>query len=545
MAVAAGQTFGNFQVVRLLGEGGFGEVYEAENPFLQRRAAIKIMHTGMDQDPELVRRFLNEARAASAIRHPNFIDVFDAGVTSEGEPYILMEFLDGDSLQKIILQQGPVPLRNVQEIARQAGSALSAAHGAGIVHRDLKPENLFLIADPGSPMGFRVKVLDFGIAKIKHREDQVSTMKTQAGLLMGSPCYMSPEQCRDSSDVDLRSDIYSFAIMVYEMLAGVPPFVSQSATEMLVMQITAEPRPLRQYLPELPEYVEQTVMRALAKDREQRFGSVDYFVGALHGNYPALTTQGNAPSPMGSLDRPPGQSLYSLQGFGYQKTPAPVPLGNIGSRFGMTPAPVPVSGQTITTLSHATGEAAFQARESLSESDLEAIKPKRWPIALGVAGVAAAAVLFIVLRPTGTSTAGSAAAAPPAAAVVAKQAPAAAQPTTVRLQIRSSPAGATVSDGKDGTVLGVTPLEKSYPQGSGTLGVVLRLQGYKDKTVAVGLEGNSATSIDLERAELPAAEGAHKSVEPSAVTHKPGGSRKPPKTTQNRDQNKEDEWRVH
>jgi len=226
MAVVAGQSFGNFQVVRLLGEGGFGEVYEAENPFLQRRAAIKVLHTGMVQDPELVRRFLNEARAASAIRHPNIIDVFDAGVTPEGEPYILMEFLDGDSLQKILLERGRIPMRTVQEIVRQAGSALSAAHTAGIVHRDLKPENLFLIPDEGMAMGFRVKVLDFGIAKINHRDDQNSTMKTQAGLLMGSPAYMSPEQCRDSSDVDLRTDIYSLAIMVYEMLSGVPPFVS-------------------------------------------------------------------------------------------------------------------------------------------------------------------------------------------------------------------------------------------------------------------------------------------------------------------------------
>ena len=267
MAVAAGQNFGNFQVVRLLGEGGFGEVYEAENPFLQRRAAIKVLHAGMVQDPELVRRFLNEARAASAIRHPNIIDVFDAGVTPEGEPYILMEFLEGDSLQKILVERGRIPLRTVQEIARQAGSALSAAHSAGIVHRDLKPENLFLIPDEGMPLGFRVKVLDFGIAKIKHGEDQSSTLKTQAGFLMGSPAYMSPEQCRDSSDVDLRTDVYSLAIIVYEMLAGVPPFASKSATDMLVMQITADPPPLRQHVPDVPDYVEQSVMRALAKER--------------------------------------------------------------------------------------------------------------------------------------------------------------------------------------------------------------------------------------------------------------------------------------
>ena len=154
MAVVAGQSFGNFQVVRLVGEGGFGEVYEAENPFLQRRAAIKVLHTGMVQDAELVRRFLNEARAASAIRHPNIIDVFDAGVTIAGEPYILMEFLEGDSLQKILLERGRIPLRTVQEIARQAGSALSAAHAADIVHRDLKPETFFSFPTRGCPWVF-------------------------------------------------------------------------------------------------------------------------------------------------------------------------------------------------------------------------------------------------------------------------------------------------------------------------------------------------------------------------------------------------------
>ncbi|HEX7507700.1 MAG TPA: serine/threonine-protein kinase, partial [Polyangia bacterium] len=389
MAVVAGQSFGNFQVVRLLGEGGFGEVYEAENPFLQRRAAIKVLHTGMVQDPELVRRFLNEARAASAIRHPNIIDVFDAGVTPEGEPYILMEFLDGDSLQKILLERGRIPMRTVQEIVRQAGSALSAAHTAGIVHRDLKPENLFLIPDEGMAMGFRVKVLDFGIAKIKHRDDQNSTLKTQAGLLMGSPAYMSPEQCRDSSDVDLRTDIYSLAIMVYEMLAGVPPFASKSATEMLVMQIMTDPPPLRQHVPDVPDYVEETVMRALAKDREVRFANVDYFVGALHGTYPALTVQGTASSPGARLDGPPSGSIYSSNGLGYQRTPAPVLVGNYASRVGLTPGPVPVPNPTITTLSHATGEASPPPLPSDSDMRLEDVRPKRWPLLL-VFGAAAA-----------------------------------------------------------------------------------------------------------------------------------------------------------
>ncbi len=541
MAVVAGQSFGNFQVVRLLGEGGFGEVYEAENPFLQRRAAIKVLHTGMVQDPELVRRFLNEARAASAIRHPNIIDVFDAGVTPTGEPYILMEFLEGDSLQKILLDRGRIPLRTVQEITRQAGSALSAAHAAGIVHRDLKPENLFLIPDEAMPLGFRMKVLDFGIAKVKHRDDQNSTLKTQAGLLMGSPAYMSPEQCRDSSDVDLRSDIYSLAVMVYEMLAGVPPFASKSATEMLVMQITAEPPPLQQQVPDVPDYVEQTVMRALAKDRELRYASVDYFVGALLGTYPALTVQGSATAMAAGLDGPPSGSIYSSHGFGYQRTPAPVPVGNFASRVGLTPGPVPVPGPTITTLSHATGEASVSQASSESDLGLEEVQPRRWPLLLVLGAAAAAAALFFVFRPAAGSLPASAPTDHPAPQKsTAPPAPGEAT-RTVLVHIQSSPPGASVLDGKDQSELGITPLRKSYPQGDGSVDLTLRLAGYKDKSVAIALDGNSSTAVDLERMQPVAAEATPKPAAVHAEPRKAGGTRKPLKIPHN----EEDEWRVH
>jgi serine/threonine-protein kinase len=528
MAVVTGQTFGNYQVVRLLGEGGFGEVYEAENPFLQRRAAIKVLHKGMVEDPELVRRFLNEARAASAIRHPNIIEVLDAGVTPEGEPYILMEFLEGDSLQKRMLQQGRMPIRLVQEITRQAGSALSAAHLAGIVHRDLKPENLFLVPDPASPMGFRVKVLDFGIAKVKHREDRAATVKTQAGLLMGSPAYMSPEQCRDSSDVDHRSDIYSLGIMVYEMLAGVPPFASKSATEMLVLQLTASPASLRSQVPDIPEYVEQTVMRALAKDRDQRYDSVDYFVGALLGTYPALTTQGSASFA--------GNDSTNRN----QPTPAPVSVSDPSIGTAPTPAPVFAPSPNVTTLSRATGEAASSPITSASDADMEGVRPKRWPIVAAVGAVAAGLALFLVLRP-GVSpapvAAGRTAVPDPASGV----APSVAPNALVRIRLGSSPAGATVVDDKDGSVLGQTPLEKAYPRGNGVLGVVLRLAGHNDKSVAISLGGDSATSVELEPLDAVRAEDA-RTPAPAHAEHHAVGARKSPSKPM---RDKEDEWRVH
>jgi serine/threonine protein kinase len=539
MAVVPGQSFGNFQIVRLLGEGGFGEVYEAENPFLQRRAAIKVLHAGMVKDAELVRRFLNEARAASAIRHPNIIDVFDAGMTPTGEPYILMEFLEGDSLQKHLLQNGRMPLRTVQEVTRQAGSALSAAHVEGIVHRDLKPENLFLIPDSGSPVGFRVKVLDFGIAKIKHRDDRLSTVKTQAGLLMGSPAYMSPEQCKDSSDVDLRSDIYSLGILVFEMLTGVPPFVSNSAAEMLVMQITAEPSPLRGQVPELPEYVEQTVMRALAKEREKRYSSVDYFVGALLGTYPALTTQGSHTITAKAVveDGSPGQASSSgINALGRPKTMSMASDGVV-SRAGLTPMPTPLSKSTVTTLSNATGETDPSLAPLNSDGTTEIIKHNRWPIVVVAGVVATAGVLFFMFRPNGSSAPSKQSASSVSATSVALTSVA---PASVRLLIESSPSGAAVIDEKDGNVLGATPLEKSYRQSTESLRMKLRLGGYKDKNITIRLDSNSSTSVELDAIEP---EPATKSTKGESGQRKSSGIHKQTKPSQ--DQDEEAQWRVH
>jgi serine/threonine protein kinase len=284
MAVEVGQLFGNYRMVRLLGEGGFGEVYLVENPLIQRRAAVKVLHTALAQDVELVRRFLNEARAASAIRHPNIIDVLDAGGMPDGAPYILMEFLEGESLQKRLADRGRLALPQVLDIATQVGSALAAAHAANIVHRDLKPENLFLVPDKNAPTGEKVKILDFGIAKIKQGSRSGETVKTQTGIIMGSPAYMSPEQCKDSADVDLRSDVYSFATILYEMLAGRTPHVAETGTEMLVMHLTATPPSLHELVAEVPANVEAAIMRGLACARDDRFDDIPSFVEALQGN---------------------------------------------------------------------------------------------------------------------------------------------------------------------------------------------------------------------------------------------------------------------
>jgi serine/threonine protein kinase len=370
MALQVGQLFGNYQIVRLLGEGGFGEVYLAENPLIERRAAVKVLHVALTQNIELVRRFLNEARAASAIRHPNIVEVFDAGITPEGAPYILMEFLDGISLQKRLADVGRLDIPQTLEIANQTASALVAAHDAGIVHRDLKPENLFLIPDRAAPSGERVKVLDFGIAKIKHSGNTGGTVRTQTGLIMGSPAYMSPEQCKDSADVDLRSDIYSFAIILYEMLAGRTPYLAPNGTELLVMHLTETPRPLREFAPAVPIEVESAISRALSRTREDRFDSMTSFMEALRGNVSGDTAVLSWPWPSKKMPTA-GPSLVT-------------PVERI--------ATLPAS----TTFSRATGEVGE------AESDevlLASARPRRWPL-LVVGGMAVCALaLFLILRP--------------------------------------------------------------------------------------------------------------------------------------------------
>ena len=237
-------------------------------------------------DTELVRRFFNEARAASAIRHPSIIEVYDAGGTPEGAPYILMEFLEGKSLKKRLAEVGRCSIAQALEVASQAGSALAAAHAVGIVHRDLKPENLFLVPDATEPGGERVKILDFGIAKVKKSGGGGSasaSFRTETGLIMGSPTYMSPEQCKDSADVDLRADIYSFATILYEMLAGRPPYVAATGVELLLMHLSEPPRPLRELAPDVPDHMEDAIMRALRQERSERFEAVPAFLKALRG----------------------------------------------------------------------------------------------------------------------------------------------------------------------------------------------------------------------------------------------------------------------
>ena len=370
MTLQAGQLFGNYCVVRPIGEGGFGEVYLVENQLIQRRAAVKVLHPELAQNAELVHRFLNEARAASAICHPNIVEVLDAGSTPDGAPYILMEFLEGVSLQKRLADQGRQALPQVLRIADQVGSALVAAHAAGIVHRDLKPENLFLVPDTRAPNGERVKILDFGIAKIRLGSSSGGTVRTRTGMIIGSPAYMSPEQCKDSADVDVRSDVYSFATILYEMLVGTTPHVAATGTELLVMHLTRTPTPLRELVPQVPAKVDAAIMRGLAREREDRFQSMESFVAALREGFAAP-----------AANRIPTAEVIAAG-----------PKSATGANGTASPP-------RSTTFSRATGE--IEEATVREEELLAATRKRRWPvIALGGAVVLGGAMLLLLWLPS-------------------------------------------------------------------------------------------------------------------------------------------------
>lgn len=266
-----GQQLGPYRIVRLLGEGGMGAVYEARQEPLDRRVAIKTLHAEHAKNKESIARFFNEAKVLSRLEHPSIVQVSDFGYADDGAAYLAMEYLRGQSLaarlRELSIRGERLALPTALQICVQVADVLGVAHGEGIVHRDLKPENLMLVADPVAPGGERVKVLDFGIAKLT--TDQ-SGVKTGTDQMMGTPAYMSPEQCAGAGGVDAQTDVYALGCVLYELLAGKRPFVADGLGLLLAMHMFEEPTPLISIVPALPAPVAELVHRMLRKDKKQR-----------------------------------------------------------------------------------------------------------------------------------------------------------------------------------------------------------------------------------------------------------------------------------
>jgi serine/threonine-protein kinase len=307
-----GTTVGNYHLQQILGRGGMGTVYSGEHVYIGKRVAVKVLHPRFARYEDAVKRFLREARAASSINHPNIVDVTDFGPMPDGGVFFVMEFLEGTSLEDLIEKKGALPLHRGLNVANQLALALAAAHDKGIIHRDLKPDNIMLIRKPGRREMVRrvdsgdesstakyvvekedayefVKILDFGIAKVL-TPDEHSPRQTMAGAVFGTPEYMSPEAAR-GEDVDLRADVYSLGVILFDMLTGRPPFEAQAAAEVLAMQISHPPPSPREVAPhlEITEQAEALILKAMQKKPDDRHQNLDDFRAELQNCYGSIS----------------------------------------------------------------------------------------------------------------------------------------------------------------------------------------------------------------------------------------------------------------
>jgi serine/threonine-protein kinase len=268
---------GKYRVERLLGRGGMGAVFAAENTLIGKRVALKFLSAEAARDRDAARRFQREAQAASMIESEHIVQVFDAGTTPEGLPFLVMEHLSGEDLRARLTREGRLAVADALTIALQVLRALVRAHAAGIVHRDLKPDNVFLCArDDGSVL---VKLVDFGISKLA--KATMSERLTRRGTVLGSAYYMSPEQAQASDSVDQRSDLYGVGAMLFEMLAGHPPHSGPTLESVLVAICTQNAPSLAKFRPDVPAPLVSAVARALERNPAARFANAGEFIDAL------------------------------------------------------------------------------------------------------------------------------------------------------------------------------------------------------------------------------------------------------------------------
>ncbi len=354
-----GQVIGNYRIVSELGKGGMGMVYRAEHTQLGKPAALKMLLPQLSSDQTIVQRFFNEARAASAIDHPGIVEVFDFGTAPNGAAYIVMALLKGESLEHP-LQRGPLSPLDGASIVAQVCGALAAAHAQGIVHRDLKPDNIFLTPNDLMPGGVQVKLLDFGIAKLA--DDKTGGgFKTQTGMMMGTPAYMSPEQCMGKSDLDHRTDLYAIGCILFHVLTGRPPFTAgDGGTGMMIAaHIRDAPPHPRSVNANIPDALAAITMRLLEKEPAARFQT------ALEVRQALVSAGASAPS------KPPVAA----------------------DQFAATLAPS--FGHAPTTASGSAGEVLAAHRQQMASSPPVAATTtvatrSKAPLVLGVAIVAAA-----------------------------------------------------------------------------------------------------------------------------------------------------------
>src|SRR5258705_9891875 len=276
-----------YRIEERLNSGGMGTVYRGTHILMDKTVAVKVLRPSLAADEKIVARFSREARAASRISHPNALSVTDFGEDENGIVFLVMEYLSGKTLKEVIRDEGPLPLARTVDITRQIGGALEAAHGQGVVHRDLKSDNIMLLSTGAADFA---KVLDFGIAKIIEPEGEFDPGLTAPNLVIGTPQYMSPEQCSQAADIDARSDIYSFGVILYEMLVGHVPFTGESPTAIMMKHLQDPAPSVLDERDDLPPAIGRIVSRAMAKRPEERYQRIEELIedltisGGMQGN---------------------------------------------------------------------------------------------------------------------------------------------------------------------------------------------------------------------------------------------------------------------
>jgi len=271
-----------YEIVSVIGRGGMGVVYKARQEQMDKLMAIKMLHSHMVSDSEAVKRFFREAKTVSQVKHHHIVTLYDFGMSSQGQPFLVMDFLEGVSLKDELKRNGPLSFERADRIFGQIVDGLAAAHSLDVVHRDLKPENIVLSST--APTGDWVTLVDFGLSKLKEPKTQDQYQITKTGDVCGSPPYMSPEQCLAASAVDPRSDTYSLAIVIYESLSGFLPYNAKSAIEMMDCHLYGTPIPFSQCSPDFKVCTELTnvLNKALSKEPEQRQDDIRTFGKELH-----------------------------------------------------------------------------------------------------------------------------------------------------------------------------------------------------------------------------------------------------------------------
>ncbi len=504
----------------MIGKGGMGAVYEAIQEPIERRVAIKILHGRYAQEPEIAQRFFNEARAVNIVDHPGIVQISDYGQLPAGVAYLVMEFLKGDTLgQRLKANGGRLALPECVRISRQIAAALAAAHEKGVIHRDLKPDNIMLIADPDpeAPGRIRVKLLDFGIAKVAAELNQ-GAAQTAADVVMGTPKYMAPEQCRGAGNVDDKADVYSLGVIMYEMLVGKPPFTGAQG-EILAKQIYDEPAQLKDVAPHVPVNLAQVVHRLLIKSKADR-PTMRQVTGELDGLAVAYPTTAHA-----IVRMPAGFTLSS----------ANIPIPGFPQGM-MPPGPQAASGVAIPAAQSAPGEddtptgnrlkAAKEKAEKDSNSGLHrqstlggsagqsslsmspARRRRRWAV-IGATGIVllslVVAVSVRVMRAEGDT-------------VHPSVLPTKLERRNIMLSVESSPAGADVLLAESGRSIGMTPMKKDWPRSKGSLKLIIRRPNYKDQTVDVSTGSDVSVNVPLDPAEAPRPVTTSKPSPSSSVT---------------------------